>query len=206
MIHRHKVPGPASRRKSEFFPQLGLYILRSRLEWPFGGRARNGGSTNKIDRLGHFSRNLVIAWPTLPASAKVGPFLKHVVHRRFFLASTAAAYDTLHKMFGRLPIVWCSARVSLLISDWPYDQKRFQQYFRGHGGSDEDSLVPKNQHAGVIRFRAGFKAFRDLLVIQNGLHQRFQTMRFRIVEELRSGPLLFRHWKGDGCKRQAKSQ
>lgn len=36
---------------------------------------RDSGSTNKIDRLGHFRKNLVIAGSTFPASTKVDPLL-----------------------------------------------------------------------------------------------------------------------------------
>lgn len=115
IIHRYKIPGPASRRKSEFFPQLDLCILRSRLNWPYGKRARNVGNTNKVNRFGHFRRNLVITGSTLPASTKIGLLLKYIIYRWFLLTSTAATYDTLYKMLSCLPIVGCSTRVSLFI-------------------------------------------------------------------------------------------
>lgn len=75
-----------------------------------------------------------------------------------------------------------------------------------HKGSDENSLIPEGQHAIVIRFRAKFEVFRDLFIIQTGLHQGLQGIHFRIVEELRGNSLLLHHLKGDRCKRQAQSQ
>ena len=82
-------------------------------------------------------------------------------------------------------------------SDWDREHHGTKEYpskiFEGHKGSDEDSLIPKDQHASVFHFHAGFDAFRDLFVIQTGLHQAL----FRIVERLQSGPLLFGHWKRD---------
>ena len=58
---------------------------------------------------------VIIAGSTLPSTIDVHPLLKHVIRQHFILAGTAAAHNTLYKMFSRLPIVWYSARVSLLI-------------------------------------------------------------------------------------------
>ena len=37
------------------------------------------------------------------------------------------------------------------------------------------TLIPIDQHAAVVRFRTRFDAFRDLFVIQTGLHQGSMT-------------------------------
>ena len=115
VVHRHKVPGSSSGRKSEFLPQLGLYILGRSLDLANGGRARVDKGTNKVDGFGYFRRDLVVPGPTLPTSAEVCPFLKHGIHGRFLLPGTAAPHDTLHEVFCRLPIVRCGSRVSSLV-------------------------------------------------------------------------------------------
>ena len=115
VVHRHKVPGFSSDRKSEFLPQLGLYVLGRSLDLANGGRARVDRGTNKVDGFGYFRRDLVVPGPTLPTSAEVCPFLKHGRHGRLLLPGTAAAHDTLHEVFCRLPIVRYGFRVSSLV-------------------------------------------------------------------------------------------
>ena len=81
-------------------------------------------STNKVNEFGHFRKNLVIITLTLSTSAKVCPFLKRDVHRRFLFLGTATAPDTLHKVFGRFPLVRCRSKISFLvfISSRQHDQ------------------------------------------------------------------------------------
>lgn len=74
------MPGSSSSRKSEFLPQLRLYVLGRPLDLTNQGRVRMGGKTNKVDAFGYFRRDLVITRPTLPTSDEVCPFLKHGVH------------------------------------------------------------------------------------------------------------------------------
>ena len=115
VIHRHKVPDSSSDRKFEFLSQLGLYVLKRSLNLVNEGRARIDRGTNKVDGFGYFRRDLVVPGPTLPTSAEVCPFLKHDIHKRLLLPGTAAAHDTLHEVFCRLPIVRCDFRVSSLV-------------------------------------------------------------------------------------------
>ena len=76
IIHCHEMPSPASRRKSKFFPQFGLYILKELIRLiSKRERTRNERSTNKINRFEHFRRNLVIVGSTLSVSIKVDSLL-----------------------------------------------------------------------------------------------------------------------------------
>lgn len=173
VVHRHEVPGPSSSRKSEFLLQLGLYILGRSLDLTNRGKARMGGSTDKVDGFEYFRRDLIITRPTLPTSAEVYPFLKHAIYGRFLLPSTAAAHDTLHKVLCRLPLVRCGPRVSPLISI-SSRQSTINRHSSGslrHEERHEDSLIPRDQHAGVICFSTRFEVLGDSIIVQIGLHQ-----------------------------------
>ena len=173
VVHRHEVPGSASSRKSEVLPQLGLYILGSPLNLTNRRRARIGGSTNKVDRFEYLGRDLVITRPTLSTSAEVCPFLKYGVHRRILLASTAAAHDTLHEMFYRFSIVRCGSRVPPLVPISPRQNtiNKDSTMFCGHKERHKDSIIPKDQYTGRIRFSTRLEVLGDLITIQVGLRQ-----------------------------------
>lgn len=164
-----EVPGSSSSRKSEFLPQLRLYVLGRPLDLTNQGRARMGGKTNKVDGFGYFRRDLVITRPTHPTSAEVCPFLKHGVHRRLLLTGTAAAHKTLYEVLCRFNIVRVGTRVSSIVPVLPRRDTVGKDFAMFCSGMERraDSLIPKDQHPVIMRL----EVFGNLVTIQIGLHQ-----------------------------------
>ena len=75
--------------------------------------------TNKINKLRHPRRDLIVAGPPFPTGTIVYPLLKHVIHRRFLLAGFAAAYNTLYEVLGGFNIVRAGTRGSSNIPNLP---------------------------------------------------------------------------------------
>lgn len=65
--------------------------------------------------------------------------------------------------------------------------------FRSGGETHEDSLIPEDQHPVMVDFSARLEVLGHLIAIDIGLDQGLQTIRFRIIEELRCSPLLLYH-------------
>lgn len=66
--------------------------------------------------------------------------------------------------------------------------------FRSGGGRHEDSLIPEDQHPVIVDFSARLEVLGHLVAIDIGLDQGLQTIRFRIIKELRCSPLFLYHW------------
>ena len=115
VVHYCKVLGLLGGQKSEFLPQLNLYILGRSLNLANGGKAKINKGINKVNGFGYFKRDLVIPGPTLPINTEVCPFLKHNIYGWLFFPNIIAAYDTLYKMFNRLFIIRCNSNVSSLV-------------------------------------------------------------------------------------------
>jgi len=151
--------------------------------------------TNKIDRLRHLRRDLLVARPSLPTSAKVCPLLKHGVYRRFFLPSTAAAHNTLYEVLCRFYSVRTGTRVPSTVPSPPRQDtvSKGRTIFRSGRERQKDSLIPEDQHPVIVDFSTRLEVLGHLIAIDIGLDQGLQTIRFRIIKELRCSPLFLYH-------------
>jgi len=152
--------------------------------------------TNKINRFRHLGRDLIIARPSLLTGAKVCPLLKHGVYRRFLLTGTAAAHNTLYKVLCRFYIVRAGTRVPSVVPSPPRQDTVSKDYtiFRSGGERHKDLLIPKDQHPVIVDFSTRLEVLGHLIAINIGLDQGLQTIRFRIIKELRCSPLFLYHW------------
>lgn len=66
--------------------------------------------------------------------------------------------------------------------------------FRRDGERHEDSLIPEGQHPIRVDFSTRLEVLGHLIAIDIGLGQGLQTIRFRIIKELRYSPLFLYHW------------
>ena len=66
--------------------------------------------------------------------------------------------------------------------------------FRSGGGRHEDSLIPEDQHPVIVDFSARLEVLGHLVAIDIDLDQGLQTIRFRIIKELRCSPLFLYYW------------